>query len=646
MAFLFGRVKNWIKNETLKSPDLNAEFNNLLNNASLPNLSGFSATVGQMQTQVNPGSQGSESLSQTASDELARLRFAISRIVGGTYWYDTPATSLDNVLTLLGNTAPPPNRITSGLKRSTSNQPAFLVANGSNLTAKLKGSVTPFVFYVAGTQYTINTDVTITCQAGSASDTAAVNDASLSGQLSSQIQGEGSTAINFNGASGSFANPTQTFAAFQLTHSASTEYFFAYVRTNTQLVHAYRGYFFDSTYAPISRLAMSNTDALLQLKTNWIFATTALTLDKTTNPPRVAFTQPSSPNNGDYWYDLTNNIWKKYNGTTFIASNATLIGIAICNSTACVASRSFDFYAPYDSTWTGLTEIQDNNTVRTTQRGVTVNVAGNVFHYDQDLILWVKPTNLDTGISDGNNLTFYLYLKDTGDVVLSTVVPFDRSEDLRGFYHPFNPWRCVGQVTNDGSSHFNSNLQGPNSADRLAAQMGTAGTTSLIATMSTSGADSLAQNMSSVGANAIAVTRTRATGTTVAVGGVAVSASSSTFRTTSASSTPVTNLTVTLATSGRPVFVGLMANETGHTGSFVETEVNSQTFLLSFLRGGTPISELFYETQNGAANYIPCSSFSTVDLVAAGTYTYTVNVTSDGTNGVKVQYTKLIAYEL
>jgi hypothetical protein len=91
---LWTRLKTWIDNENVTYSDLNAEFDNIIANDKPEKSDDYSLTTNQMQIQTSPGSQGSESLATTLAGELERLRYVISRIIGQTYWYDTPARSL------------------------------------------------------------------------------------------------------------------------------------------------------------------------------------------------------------------------------------------------------------------------------------------------------------------------------------------------------------------------------------------------------------------------------------------------------------------------------------------------------------------------------------------------------------------------
>lgn len=91
------RVKTWIGREVLVYSDLNDEFDNIINNLEASNVDGYSASVAQMRETANPGGIGTESLALRISDELKRIRFALSRIVGKTYWYEAPSRSLQTL---------------------------------------------------------------------------------------------------------------------------------------------------------------------------------------------------------------------------------------------------------------------------------------------------------------------------------------------------------------------------------------------------------------------------------------------------------------------------------------------------------------------------------------------------------------------
>jgi hypothetical protein len=138
--------------------------------------------------------------------------------------------------------------------------------------------------------------------------------------------------------------------------------------------------------------------------------------------------------------------------------------------------------------------------------------------------------------------------------------------------------------------------------------------------------------------------------------GQQLSSSSSTFSSTSASETSVTNLSVSITTTGRPVFVGLIPD--GSTS-------NSMLQVSATAAGGGGVIGSFYvyrdstlvgvtsarafQGTNPMTVDVPVGSLWSIDAPSSGTYTYAVKAklsTTSGNPSLSVQYAKLIAYEL
>ena len=98
------RIKTWTQ-EILTHTDLNAEFDNIINNLTITNIGDYSANASEMRATVDPYPASSESLATDASGELARLRYVIAQITGKTYWYQDPSPTLTDIISLLGMTA-------------------------------------------------------------------------------------------------------------------------------------------------------------------------------------------------------------------------------------------------------------------------------------------------------------------------------------------------------------------------------------------------------------------------------------------------------------------------------------------------------------------------------------------------------------
>lgn len=131
--------------------------------------------------------------------------------------------------------------------------------------------------------------------------------------------------------------------------------------------------------------------------------------------------------------------------------------------------------------------------------------------------------------------------------------------------------------------------------------------------------------------------------------GQQVSASCGAFGSNSASYVDVTNLTVTITTTGRPVVLMLQNDGSGNASYIALTGPNSGGVgFFQMFRDATSLGIDQMSTNNGIAPIIPVGAFNRIDVVAAGTYTYKVQVRtpSSPNTTVEVQYAKLVAFEL
>lgn len=130
--------------------------------------------------------------------------------------------------------------------------------------------------------------------------------------------------------------------------------------------------------------------------------------------------------------------------------------------------------------------------------------------------------------------------------------------------------------------------------------------------------------------------------------GQQVSASSGAFTTTSGTYVDVTNLSVTITTTGRPVYLGL-------NGGWVGVSMSGTDALgsLSIKRGSTAILTsniaVSAEATDGSTVTqlsVPSSCLSFIDIPAAGTYTYKVQALALVTSTTSVNNATLVAFEL
>lgn len=462
MGATFSRVKTWTTTEDVTSSDLNAEFNNILDNLTAAGVDDFSANVSQMQTTADPGEVGTESLATSVAGEISRLRHLIGEITGEDEWYESPVSSLLGLANAIG-TATNSNRLVSGRVRTGSAQPIFLVPNGAARTIKLDGTPTNFKYYVNGTEYTISSDVTLTnlTAAPSSNNTCLVDDTVAADQDWTKFTGENGTSIPVDTMGSEISALVGKFAAFKIA-GTTDEYFLAHVTSTTSLTKARRGLFFDSSDNPVPRAGYTNNDTITLLKLTWVYAKTDGTIEVGYTNPTWGKDEPSSPAVGDFWFDTDNQTWKKYSGTTFAASSSTLVGICVQDTTNTIGARSFEFFLNYDEMNTFEVIAESNSQVKTRLPG-KANVWGTIVSNDQSLFTWDMTLDLDSGVVEGANTDYYFYLTEEGDKIISDVRPYNRFHDLRGFYHPYNSWRCVGYARNNGSSNLSEvqTVEGP-----------------------------------------------------------------------------------------------------------------------------------------------------------------------------------------
>lgn len=510
------------------------------------------------------------------------------------------------------------HKVVSGKTRSTSNQPAFItpagVGNGPAFT--LAGAVTPLLIEVSGTQGEIDSDVAVSSlsTAPSSNNTCLVDDSDLADGHETRIVGEresGKRLFVDNMASEILSLIGQR-AAFKIDNGSEVEYFTAYVRTSTDLRDVRRGFFYDENLDPINRIPISNNDTITLMALHWVFADTdGSTVDTTAVDPVVSATEPSSPSTGNYWFDLVNKVWKRYDGAAFQTVNRVLVGMVVVDDTDCVAARCIDFYADYKDTMSLNVERIFSNEVRGTSYGASVSVAGNLIEYGMGLPRWhmndlVGSADLYDATEQASRM-YYLYIKDTAQEAISDIHPYWR-DDLRGWYHPHNPWRCVGRVYNDASSNF-----GADTAARVL------------------------RNGSIIGYQ------------NPGIGDEVVSAT--------ASSTSYTTIgTLELRSDGSPVLIKGIPSRDGGTSHVICSAVlggGQMSGTLRLQRDSTTIGiisiggSVSLEGGEGASHNVPISSIEFYDWPPPGQYTYTLAATKGSlSSSVSFQNISLLALKV
>lgn len=455
-----GRIKVWSSKEDVVYSDLNAEFDNLLLAMQPLLIDDYSTNATEMRVMTDAGEVGSESLATTLAGEIARLRFEIKEIKGGEvdYWYEATSTSLSDLRQLVGGETLS-TRVSSGRTTGRSSQLAVLIPDGSNDGLKIDGTPTNFIYYIGDTQYTIDDDTVVIdglVKAPSSNNTCLVDDTNASAGEETKWLGMYNTVINVDNMGSNITSLVGKVAGFKVVHSAVTEYFTALVESSTRLRLAKRGGWIDSSGNPINPTAFSNNDTVTLMKLTWVFATSVQTILVAYNEPVYSATEPSSPSTGDFWFDMTLNVWKRFDGATYTEVAVVLVGQSLQDATNCVACRTVDSFSnqsdmnSIDLEWTSNSEVKVKNF------GAQLTVFGTQLRFEGYRPAWNMSTDLESGVTEAASTTYFLYFKESGVPVISNLAPIDRRGDLRGWYHPNETWRYVGKIFNDGSSNLNA----------------------------------------------------------------------------------------------------------------------------------------------------------------------------------------------
>jgi len=126
--------------------------------------------------------------------------------------------------------------------------------------------------------------------------------------------------------------------------------------------------------------------------------------------------------------------------------------------------------------------------------------------------------------------------------------------------------------------------------------------------------------------------------------GQQVSSSSSNYQMSSGTFTAVTNLSVTITTTGRPVMLMLISDASAGLSGIGNSGGSSY---YGFWRGGSQITNTEVDGAGGILGIlIPTGSANHLDVVGAGTYTYTFKTRKSSASNSFCFYAKLVAYEL
>jgi microcystin-dependent protein len=112
-----------------------------------------------------------------------------------------------------------------------------------------------------------------------------------------------------------------------------------------------------------------------------------------------------------------------------------------------------DFSKTYSNTNNAFVVKKSNEVVEVRELSSRISVYGIDINVDLNKLSWNITTNLDTGLTEAINTTYYCYLSENGKPIISDYKPYERL-DLNGFYHPYESWRCIAKFYNNASSEI------------------------------------------------------------------------------------------------------------------------------------------------------------------------------------------------
>ena len=204
-----------------------------------------------------------------------------------------------------------------------------------------------------------------------------------------------------------------------------------------------------------SRTATTGTTCIL-LNIGYVF------IDRDNpNVPRIAYKEPvisskepTGNQTGDYWFNTARNSWNVYGDDRFSEVNRLPIAEVYTSSTKIEGYRCYYTRESFNKINTTEWDFKEDLTYKSPsyKEGV-VNVFGN-------LITIPKNTEVTGEVTDGPtdiNHTYYLYIKENGDLTFIKDHRPYYSNELRGYYHRGETWRClanakVTEVTTAGDS--------------------------------------------------------------------------------------------------------------------------------------------------------------------------------------------------
>jgi hypothetical protein len=343
--------------------------------------------------------------------------------------------------------------VSSGLSKA-SGFPQFLEpgdetgAGGSHIVRILAAN-TPLEMTIDGQAYMLETDLesgTLALAPGS-NNTCLVADANIvADPVWSKTIGEFGYWITVDAIGSEIAALTGTTQCFKITNGSETEVFIAEVEVDNtgtetnRLIPILRG------IGGTNRIAFTDNDTITLLKAHYIFLDNDLaTIDTTVNYPTWSAAEPDAPVEGDYWWDIANETWKRYSAAAeWEALGRIYLGYAIADASGVEWAEHVDFNLAWDSKIEFPIGHVAASTSYKIEGGLIVNVCGKKIIFPKGILLNASSDYMP-GESFPSGGFSYVYLDKYGNQYLSNIAPREFNEK-NGAYHPKEYYRCVSVI--------------------------------------------------------------------------------------------------------------------------------------------------------------------------------------------------------
>ena len=349
--------------------------------------------------------------------------------------------------------------VISGVKSSLSDMPKFLRASSfENSVTVLASEANPLILQAGSRVATFNSQREITgLTLGPArGNTKAVNESDLTNDLHA-----GSVDYAFNNKSNSLA-VDGTAAEFTsrvgtpIAVSFGTEIAKAFLKSETEMTDVKRGWAFDSGNNHIPAQGISDDDSVTLLSYNYLFydfdtdgffAYGLRLYEQASEPQGVA--------DGIIWKNTSTGVFSIKESGAFVSKAFVIVGDGFCDTSKTAGVRCRDFFNSYSNENSAELEILSSTEVQTTSANNHISIYGTLLIFDS-IFKASMTENLLSGLSESADTEYYLYLNKDRLLFFDIKRPHFR-EDLRGYYHQSEAWRCLAKVYNNSRLNLDAN---------------------------------------------------------------------------------------------------------------------------------------------------------------------------------------------